>query len=208
MVAAWLPILAIAMMMTTFAATGTADEKSASVSAISSTNAIRLMQMEDVLGLDINIIDFDGGAPARQAVISGEVDFSHTSVFAAMSLLGEELRMLAAHQTEDDWEPFREVDVLADVPTLREATGEEAFESNTASYGITVNRTCYENHPERYERLVDASYDVMESDEFIAQLEELDLELSTMSDIPPDEYHEMLETERQEVDRLAADLFE
>lgn len=182
-------------------------ERTASVSAITSTNAIGLMEMEEVLGLDINIVDYDGGSPARQAVLSGEVDFSHTSVFAAMPLLeGGELKILAAHQTPEDWERFTEVDVLSDVPPLREATGEDAFGSNTATYGITVNRTCSDEHPERYQRLVDAAETVLNDPDYLAQLEELDLELSTL-DFTPEEYHEQLEQQRDQVDQLAPELF-
>jgi putative tricarboxylic transport membrane protein len=183
-------------------------ELTASVSAIASTNAIGILEMEDLLGIDVNIIDFDGGAPARQAVLSGEVDFSHTSVFAAMPLLaGGELKMLAAHQTEDDWARFREeVDVLADVPTLREATGDDSFGSNTATYGLTANRTCYEDHPNRHQTLVDAVENVLSDPDYIAQLEELELELSTL-DYTPEEYHESLLEQRRQVEEVADDLF-
>lgn len=182
-------------------------ELTASVSAISTTNAVGIMQIEDELGVDVNIIDFDGGGPARTAVISGEVDFSHTSVFAAMPLLeGGELRVLGAHQTPEDWEPFRAIDSLADVETLSEITGNDAFGSNTATYGMTVNQTCADDFPERYDTLVDAFATVMASDEYLAQLEDLELDLSVL-DFTPDEYYDSLVAQNEEVDAIAPDLF-
>ncbi len=181
-------------------------ELTASVSALAGTNTLGIMELEDALGLDANVIDYDGGSPARQAVISGEVDFSHTSVFAAMPLLeGGELKILAAHQTPEDWADFADVDVLADVPTVEEAIGVEVT-SNTASYGLTANRTCYENFPERYQILHDATRAVLDSPEWTELLEELDLELSVMN-ISAEDYHATLEAEQEVVRQFAEEQF-
>lgn len=184
------------------------DQVSASVSALASTNNVGLLQMEDELDLDINIVPFDGGGPARTAVVSGEVDFSHTSLYAALSLLTSgELRVLAAHQTEEDWAEFQEqLPEIADVPTLAAETGDEDFDSNTATYGVVVARTCYDEYPERHQELVDSFQEVMNSEDFTARLEELELESSRI-DVSPEEYHEALLEEQERVAAVAEEIF-
>lgn len=181
-------------------------ELSASVSAFSSINAVGLLQMEELLDVDINIVDFGGGSPARTAVVSGEVDFSHTSVFAALNLVrGGELRILAAHQSEADFAPFRTVPELADVPLLSDVTGED-FGSNTATYGLTVNKACKDNYPQRYEKLVAAADEWMATEEFMARLTELGLELSVLP-LTADEYWDFISAEKAQIDVLAPQIF-
>jgi tripartite-type tricarboxylate transporter receptor subunit TctC len=179
---------------------------SASVSAFSSINAVGLLQMEELLDIDINIVDFGGGNPARTAVVSGEVDFSHTSVFAALNLVqGGELRVLAAHQTASDWAPFQAVPELADVPLLSDVTGQN-FGSNTATYGLTVNRACKDNYPQRYEKLVAAAADWMSAPEYMERLTDLGLELSVLP-LTPDEYWDFIVAEKEQIDILAPSIF-
>ena len=183
-------------------------EVTASVSALASTNNVGLIQMEDELGLDINVVNFDGGGPARTAVISGEVDFSHTSLYAALPLLsGGELKILAAHQTEEDWAGFQEqLPAIADVPTLAAETGDDDFASNTATYGVLVARDCFDEHPERHQELVDSLQELMDSDDFTARLEELELESSRI-DVTPEEYHEAILEDQERVTAVAEEIF-
>lgn len=181
-------------------------EVSASVSALSSGNAVGLLQMESLLDIDINIVDFGGGSPARTAVVSGEVDFSHTSVFAALNLVkGGELRVLAAHQTAADWAPFRSVPELANVPLLSDVTGKE-FGSSTATYGLTVNRACKDNFPARYDKLVAAADEWMATPEFLTRLTELGLELSVLPQTA-DEYWDFILAENEAIEILAPSIF-
>ncbi len=181
-------------------------EVSASVSAFSSINAVGLLQMEELLDVDINIVDFGGGGPARTAVVSGEVDFSHTSVFAALGLVkGGELRILAAHQSERDFSPFRAVPELADVPLLSDVTGRD-FGSNTATYGLTVNRACVDNYPQRYEKLAAAAADFIASPEYLETLTGLGLELSIL-DLTVEEYWDFIVAEKEQIDVLAPSIF-
>ena len=179
---------------------------SASVSAFSSINAVGLLQMEELLDIDINIVDFGGGSPARTAVVAGEVDFSHASVFAALNLVrGGELRILAAHQTERDFGVFRSVPELADVPLLSDVFGVD-FGSNTATYGLTVNRTCVDNFPERYAKLADAAADFIASPEYVETLTGLGLELSIL-DLTVEEYWDFISAEKAQIDVLAPTIF-
>lgn len=179
---------------------------SASVSAFSSGNAVGLLQMESLLGIDINIVDFGGGNPARTAVVSGEVDFSHTSVFAALNLVrGGELRVLAAHQIAADWAPFRAVPELADVPLLSDVTGQN-FGSSTATYGLTVNRACKDNFPARYDKLVAAAAEWMATPEYLTRLTDLGLELSVLAQTP-DEYWDFILAENVQIEILAPSIF-
>lgn len=174
---------------------------SASVFSSSSNNALGLLQMEELLGVDINIIDYNGGNPARIAVVSGEVDFSHSSVFAALSLIQSgELRVLAAHQTEAAFAPFRAIPEFADTPLLGEATGLN-FGSNLARLGLTVNQACKDEFPQRYEKIVAAAAQTMASPEYLESLEELGLELSPLP-LTPEEFWQSVLEERDAIDRI------
>ena len=157
-------------------------EVRASTSGLANNNYAGIVQMENLLGIDVNVVGYDGGGPARNAVLSGEVDFTHAALFATVPL-AEDLNYLAIHQDENQWE-----DITGEIPTLSEATGEE-FGNNSSTYGIFANRACYEDHPERYQVLVDTFEAVKASEDYRADLEELDA-LDALYEIEPDAYHE------------------
>ena len=65
-----------------------------SVSDLQSNNYIALLQMEQALGIDLDIIGYDGGGPSRTALITNEVDATHAGVFNSLSI-ADETRVLA-----------------------------------------------------------------------------------------------------------------
>jgi tripartite-type tricarboxylate transporter receptor subunit TctC len=172
-------------------------EVSASVSGLANNNYLGLLQLEELLGVDFNIVGYDGGGPARNAVVAGEVDFTHAAAFAALAV-ADETRVLAIHQEENEWP-----DISDDAPTLNELTGED-FGNNQSFYGTFVTRACYEEHPERYDVLVETFQDSLQDESYQAQLDELG-ELSGLLDIGPDEYHEMILEDLADVERAVAE---
>lgn len=167
-------------------------EVSASVSGLANNNYLALRQMEDLLGIELNIVGYDGGGPAREAVVAGEVDMTHAAAFAALGI-ADESRVLAVHQEENEWPGITD-----DAPTLNEITGED-FGSNQSYYGVFVHNDCYEEYPERYETLESTFQDVLNNPDYQAQLEELD-ELAGLMEESAEEYNELVEQEVQRVE--------
>lgn len=162
-------------------------EVRASVSGLANNNYAGLVQMEELLGVDINVVGYDGGGPARNAILSGEVEFTHAAIFATIPVI-EEIRFLAIHQEENQWE-----DLTGEIPTLSEATGED-FGNNSSTYGVFVNQACYEDYPERHQVLVDTFNAMLENEEYQAALEEQDA-LDSMNVVSPEEYDEEIRNE-------------
>jgi putative tricarboxylic transport membrane protein len=163
----------------------------ASVSGLANNNYVGLLQMEELLGVDVNIVGYDGGGPARNAIIAGEVEFTHAAIFAALPL-GDEIRFLAIHQSTNEY-----ADLIGDVPTLTEATGED-FGANQSTYGLFAHHECQENYPERYEHMTTTFYEMLESEEYHEAIRELEAEDALLV-IPPDEYHEQILADAQQV---------
>lgn len=159
-------------------------EVRASVSGLANNNYAGLVQMEELLGVDINVVGYDGGGPARNAILSGEVEFTHAAIFATLPII-DEIRFLAIHQEENQWE-----ELTGEIPTLNEATGED-FGSNSSTYGVFVNRACYEDYPERHQVLVDTFSAMLENEEYQATLEEQEA-LDSMNVISPEDYDEQI----------------
>ena len=88
-----------------------------SVSDLQSNNYIALLQMEQALGIDLDIIGYDGGGPSRTALITNEVDATHAGVFNSLSI-ADETRVLAVTQPENKWP-----DVTDNAPPINEALG-------------------------------------------------------------------------------------
>lgn len=160
----------------------------ASISSTANNNYAGLLQMQDLLGVDINIVGFGGGGPARNAVASGEIDFTHAALFGALPL-ADELRFLAIHQPTNDY-----AHLIGNVPTLSDATGLD-FGTNASYIGLFAHRECFENYPERYAVLNQAWYEALTGEEGTNLLEELDLLDSRLVVDAPDFQAQILKDE-------------
>jgi putative tricarboxylic transport membrane protein len=163
----------------------------ASVSGLTSNNYLGLLDIQEATGAQFNIVPYDGGGPARTAVVSGEVDLTHAGVFNSLNI-EDESRVLAVHQDENEWP-----DVTDNAPTVNEALG-TSLPPNGSNYGLFVNMDCYEQNPERYERLVEAVQAATANEKYRQELEETG-ELAKLAVIDPEEYDQM---NQQEADRL------
>ena len=125
-------------------------EISFSTSAMTSPFYLALLEIERAAGVDFNIVNYDGGGPARTALLGGEVDGTHVGVFAVQPIV-DEARVLAVHQDENLW-----TDITQDAPTVEEALGMEVAEAVIVHVGMFVSAACQQDYPERYEALVAA----------------------------------------------------
>lgn len=163
----------------------------ASVSGLTSNNHLGLLDIQEATGAEFNIVPYDGGGPARNAVVSGEVDLTHAGVFNSLSIQ-DNSRVLAVHQDENNWE-----EQTNDAPTVNEELG-TSLPPNGSSYGLFLTRECSEQYPERYETLVSAVQNAAENEEYRSELEEIN-ELDKLSVTDPAEYDEQ---NQEEADRL------
>lgn len=165
-----------------------------SVSGLTSNNNLGLIDIQEATGAEFNIVPYDGGGPARNAVVSGEVDFTHAGVFNSLSIQ-DNSRVLAVHQDENNWE-----EQTGGAPTVNEELG-TSLPPNGSSYGMFVTRECSDEYPERYETLVNAVQSATESEEYRSELEEIN-ELDKLSVTEPAEYDEQNQEEAERLQEL------
>lgn len=150
-----------------------------SSSASLNNHAIGVYEVMDETGVEFNIVPFaDGGSAAREALVRGEVDFSHVGAFNNLAIL-DQTRVLAVQEPQNDWP-----DITQDAPTVNEILGTDLGPSGSF-YGLQVHTACYENHPERFDVLVEAYQDAVFGDTYQQALAEVDEE-GTVIDIEPD----------------------
>ena len=150
-----------------------------SVSDLQSNNYIALLQMERDLGIDLDIIGYDGGGPSRTALVGGEVDATHAGVFNSLSI-ADETRVLAVTQPENKWP-----DVTDNAPPINEALGVN-LPANASNYVLFASAECRDNNQERYQALVDTLKTSLENEEYLNSLAKLGEE-SKVSYLPPDQ---------------------
>jgi tripartite-type tricarboxylate transporter receptor subunit TctC len=165
-----------------------------SVSDLQSNNYIALLQMERDLGIDLNIIGYDGGGPSRTALISGEVDATHAGVFNSLAI-ADDSRVIAVSQPENKWP-----EVTNDAPPINEALGVE-LPANASNYVLLASAQCRDNNPERYQALVDGLKASLENEEYLATLSELGEE-SKVAYLTPDEVNGLAEQSQTEIEQL------
>lgn len=166
----------------------------ASVSGLTASNYIGLIQLQDATDTEFNIVPYDGGSPARTAVVSGEVEFTHAGVFNSRGIQ-DDSRVLAVHQDENEWP-----DLTDDAPTLNEAL-DISLDPNASTYGSFVNQECVSENPERHERLVEALEAATQNEDFLAELEEAGEE-DHLQYLGPEEYDEQVQEELESIESL------
>ncbi len=161
-----------------------------SVSEAVSSNAFGLQQIEEAAGVDFNIVPFDGGGPSRLAVVSGEVDATHAGVFNSLPI-ADESKVLAVQSAENRWGS-----VTDDATTVNDALGVEVPD-NESTYNVWTSAACAEQHPQRYQALVDAVAAAVTSDGLLADLKELGEELKIDARSPEQVEEDARVTEEQ-----------
>ena len=165
-----------------------------SVSDLQSNNYIALLQMERDLGIDLNIIGYDGGGPSRTALIGGEVDATHAGVFNSLAI-ADDSRVLAVSQPENKWP-----EVTDDAPPINEALGVD-LPANASNYVLLASAECRDQNPERYQLLVDALKASVENTGYLDTLTQLG-EDSKVAYLSPDELQALAEQSQSDIEEL------
>jgi len=173
-------------------------EISFSVSQKTSSNYVGLLAIEDALGVDFNIVDFNGGGPARTAVVSGEVDATHAGAFGSLAI-ADDSRVLAVDEPENLWP-----DITDNAPTMNEAFGLD-LGSSGSTYNMWATAACAENYPARYQALVDAVRTAVQDPGYLADLEAVG-ESDKVGYLEPEDLWSLaVETDKRLKDLVAAD---
>lgn len=167
-----------------------------SVSDLASSNFLGLLQIQEELGVEFNIVPYDGGGPARTALVAGEVEATHAGVFNSASI-ADTTRVLAVHDEENLW-----ADVTDDAPTVNEALGVD-LPPQSSRYSLFAPATCAAESPERYQLLVDTVEQVLGAEDYLAALEALD-ETGKVSYQNPEELRGLIESAEQEIGAVLA----
>jgi tripartite-type tricarboxylate transporter receptor subunit TctC len=138
-------------------------EITVSVSEQASANYAAMLELEKTLGVDFNVVPFGGGGPARNAVVSGEVDATHAAAFGSLAI-ADQSRVLAVHEPENLWP-----DITDDAPTLNEAFNIN-LGSSGAYYGLWTSVACAQDFPGRFAELEAAVLAALEDPDYITDL--------------------------------------
>ncbi len=147
------------------------------------------IQFLEAIGVDMTIVPYDGGGPVETALMQEEVDVVPRGVYNSRSI-EDESTALAIFADENEWS-----EITDDAPPI----GEEL--DGDFSYGPTVGYNVYyvsaeaaENHPDRYDMMVDSYEEAINSDEYLSDLDEIDeYERLKVDYLPPEEVEELVE---------------
>ena len=165
-----------------------------SVSDLASSNYIGLVQIMEATGAEFKVIGYDGGGPARKALLSGEVDATHAGVFNTLSAAGE-TRALGVQEVENRWSEQTD-----GAPTVNEALGIDV-PAQSSHPSMVASAECAETHPERYQLLVDALADSVGNADYLATLKDLG-EDGRADYLSPDELGDLLQRAEDEITAL------
>jgi putative tricarboxylic transport membrane protein len=125
---------------------------------------IQTLIMMDALDIphdNVRFVTYSGGAPLRTALAGNQVDFEILAAEAALSI-SEEVRALAVvnDQPSDNWDAplFNDEMEKLGIDPLPLIGGNVT--------GLIVHASLQEEYPERYERLLEAYRETLQSDEF------------------------------------------
>lgn len=165
-----------------------------SVSDLASSNYIGLAQIMEATGAEFKVLGYDGGGPARTALLAGEVDATHAGVFNTLSV-AEDTRALAVQEDENRWAAQTD-----DAPTVNEALGIDV-PPQSSHPSLLASAECADTNPERYQLIVDALADAVQSPEYAADLAALGEE-GRADYLGPDELLTLLQNTDDEITAL------
>ena len=137
---------------------------SMAVTNMACSDTLGVKELESAAGVKFNTVAFNSGSKARTALIGGQADVGHFSLFGSVAIL-EDVKVLAIQTADNPFERW------ADVPTVNEVVGQE-LHSITSDYGMLAPKGFKEQYPERYEKLVAAFNAAWTDPDFLALLAE------------------------------------
>ncbi|MDG5759841.1 tripartite tricarboxylate transporter substrate-binding protein [Natronococcus sp. A-GB1] len=135
-------------------------------SAIGNT-ALSALLVEDTYDLELTVVNMEGGAEVRQAVLAGDVDAGVNQPWAFNPDHVDDVLALGSHTAEPqvlwpDTPSFADLG-LEEVPLVEEGLGQWKL--------MVVPGGLRENHPEQFERLAETYAAALEDEAFLAEAE-------------------------------------
>lgn len=130
-----------------------------SVSQFASPDYVSLYQMEQATGSKFNAVQFNGGGPARNALLGGQVDATVAPVFA-LQALGGKVKILGLFQKNSNF---------SGVPTVNSALSISVPDS-AAYYGLWATAKCHTQNSSDYKALAKAVTQAANSSGYKASL--------------------------------------
>lgn len=165
-----------------------------SVANLTNADHLAVLNLQEEADVEFNIISYDGGGPARNAVVAGEVEAGMGGVFAGQGI-AEDARALTVFNDTNEWPELTD-----DAPAVNDVLGSD-IDPIGGSYTLLADRDCYDEYPDRFQTLADSIAAAMENDDFISDLEELGEE-AKLAYQGPDEYHEFVQGEIDTIETL------
>lgn len=127
------------------------------------SDTLGVKDIEEAEGVKFNSVAFNSGSKARTALIGGQADVGHFSLFGSQAILND-VKILAIHG-DNPFEKYK------DIPTVSEVLGKEVT-SITSDYGVLAPKGFMEQYPERAEKLIAAFQAAWSDPEFVKALQE------------------------------------
>lgn len=137
-----------------------------SVSAITSSNYLGLKIIEQEMGVEFNIVNFDGGNPARVALAGKHVDATHAGVFNSLHI-ADDSKVIAVHYHENKWP-----DITDNAPTINELLGKAVADTGSFYFMIAPAQVKVQ-YPARFEKLCQAYEAALMDPEFIEAMKKI-----------------------------------
>jgi tripartite-type tricarboxylate transporter receptor subunit TctC len=169
-------------------------EITVSVANLTNADHLAVLNLQEEADVEFNIISYDGGGPARNAIVAGEVDAGMGGVFAGQGI-AEDARALTVFQDENEWPELTD-----DAPAVNDVVNADIPPIGGA-FGFFAARDCYEDHPERFEILADAIAAAAASDGFQSRLDDIG-ELSKLRYETPEEFDAFIQREIDAIETL------
>lgn len=144
------------------------NELTVSTSGPYNQNVLGLALLQEATGAEFNIVPFDGGGAARSALVRQEVDLVHANVFNSLGT-ADSTEVLAIHAQENDW-----ANLTDEAPTFSDALGFEQEEVPPVApevvYSWYTSTEAADSYPDRYDTLVEAFGNAVQSDAYLEEL--------------------------------------
>lgn len=148
------------------------------------SDTLGVKEIEKAAGVKFNSVAFNSGSKARTALIGGQADVGHFSLFGSQAIL-DDVKILAIHTADNPFEIYK------DVPTVNEVLG-TTVNDITSDYGVLAPAGFMEQYPERAEKLIHAFQAAWSDPEFVKMLEETE-ENKIYNVLTPEEAKEHME---------------
>ncbi len=134
------------------------------LTAVSTSDRLGVAELEKAAGVKFNAVAFGSGSKARTALVGGQVDVGHYTLFGSNAIL-EDVKILALHV---DKNPFVE-GKYKDIPTVNSVVGQKLTDI-TSDYGIVVPVGFSQSYPERAKKILDALHSAWSNPELMTKL--------------------------------------